>query len=77
MAHGDADGYIKLKWGKGTADRLKNFGVPVKFLTMAGMRHELVEEEIEMLRAWLQETDVFRISGQVVRRLEAAARCNS
>jgi len=55
MAHGQADDFIRFEWGSSTADRLAALGLPVRFLPLPDVRHELARSEIEELRAWLDE----------------------
>lgn len=53
MAHGTADRYIDIAWGRNTAQRLEALGVPVQFVSLPGVGHEVVEEEVELLATWL------------------------
>mmetsp|Transcript_76248 Transcript_76248/g.205683 ORF Transcript_76248/g.205683 Transcript_76248/m.205683 type:complete len:122 (+) Transcript_76248:221-586(+) len=53
MMHGEADVFIKLAWGRNTAERLKGLGLPIEFVPLPGLNHELSRKEISFVRKWL------------------------
>ncbi|CAK0840831.1 unnamed protein product [Prorocentrum cordatum] len=55
MAHGRADSFIQFAWGEATARRLGGLGVPVRFVPLPGVGHELASSEIDQLGAWIGE----------------------
>jgi phospholipase/carboxylesterase len=53
IAHGADDDFVLPAWGAATAKRLEGFGVPVKFTTIEGIKHEMNTEELGLLFEWL------------------------
>jgi len=53
MAHGDADNFIRMSWGKGTAARLRALGCKVEFLPLPRAGHELTTKELAVVSKWL------------------------
>jgi len=54
MGHGDVDEVVRHKWGKKSADELKE-GWNVDFRTYEGLPHSAAPEEIDDLEAYLNE----------------------
>ena len=55
MRHGEADGYIRPAWGRGTAEKLSDLGVDVTFDSIPNLQHSLDPREMEELRKWIFE----------------------
>ncbi|KAF2722176.1 Phospholipase/carboxylesterase [Polychaeton citri CBS 116435] len=55
MGHGDSDPLVLPRWGKATADQLKEWGFKVDLKIYPGLPHSAAPEEIEDLEKWLQE----------------------
>lgn len=55
MAHGQADGFIRPEWGKRTFLRLEAAGLPIKFVSVPRLRHELSAGELDQLGEWLRD----------------------
>ena len=63
MAHGDRDGFVRPEWGRATAKRMKELGVPTTFVPVRDAAHELTKEELSALFAWLSEE--LHLSGEL------------
>ncbi|KAF2839949.1 Phospholipase/carboxylesterase [Patellaria atrata CBS 101060] len=55
MGHGDQDEVVQYRWGKLTADTLKDWGWNVDFKTYPGLPHSADPDEIDDLENYLNE----------------------
>lgn len=55
MGHGDADPLVRVDWGKGTAERLKEWGYGVEFKSYPGLPHSASPTELLDLERWLAQ----------------------
>ena len=55
MGHGDMDPVVQNKWGKMTADKLKEWGWNVDFRTYPGLPHSASPQELDDLEKYLND----------------------
>lgn len=53
MAHGTKDYLIPYDWGLATSNRLKEVGFDLSFTTIQGMGHDIVRDELEIIKCWI------------------------
>lgn len=70
MAHGAADDFVRQEWGEATATRLRGYGLDVTWRSYAQMRHEIRQDELDDLAAWLSPLVLPRASASSVRKEE-------
>jgi len=55
QAHGDEDGVVSYKRGQLTAEVLQTLVKDHKFITYEGMMHEATMEELQDIKAWIEQ----------------------
>lgn len=55
LLHGEDDDVVPLKWSSYVVSELSRLGVPIEFLTLKGIRHEIRMSELLKIEEWARE----------------------